>query len=307
MRGKRKSNMIAKREQTVTLKIATSRGALFRADCLAFLPLLKNNSVDCIFADPPFNLGKNYGSNRISDRLPDQKYLGWAQTWLSECVRVLRPGGSLFVYHIPKWLIPIGTYLNSLENMEFRDWIAIKMKNGFPIRNRLHPAHYGLLYYVKLGRDFTFNVVRTSSPVCRHCGGLIRDYGGYRNKYKTLKGKSKIPLIQLDDIWDDTTPNIHRKSRPKGINELPLTISERVLLISTKKSAVFLDPFAGGGSALQSAELNGRYWIGCELGATVHASKRIVGAANVNARARLPKRLALVFKEELLSRIRRVS
>jgi site-specific DNA-methyltransferase (adenine-specific) len=283
--------------QTIELKLVTSRGALYQADCLALLSKLKDNIVDCIFADPPFNLGKNYGSSKIKDLLPEEEYVDWTQGWLSECARVLKPGGSLFVYHIPKRLIQISNYLDSLNDMEFRNWIAIKMKNGFPIRNRLHPAHYGLLYYVKSGSPFKFHVVRAPSPICRHCGELIRDYGGYKKKYRTLKENKNVPLIQIADVWDDIAPNIHRKSRPKAVNELPLSIPERAILLSTNKNDLIFDPFVGGGSTLHAAELNDRYWFGSELGSTVYASKRILAETEAVIRTTLPKRLQLIFQK----------
>ncbi|MCG3119532.1 MAG: Modification methylase BamHI [bacterium] len=276
------------------LKLATKRGALYRADCTTLLASIKDNTVDCILADPPFNLGKSYGSSIIIDKLPNWKYLEWTQHWLSQCVRILKPGGSLFVYHIPKWLISISSYLNTTENMEFRHWIAIKMKNGFPIKNRLHPVHYGLLYYVKRGKRLKFHIIRYPSPVCRHCGELIRDYGGYLKKYRT-NGNS-VPLIQIADVWDDVNPNIHNKNRPKSINELPSIIPERVIRMATNKGDIVLDPFAGGGSTLSMAESNERYWIGCELGTTVHAQNRILKEAKATKSTVLPQRIQKIFR-----------
>ncbi len=265
----------------------TVRGALYQADCLTMMSRIKSESLDCIFADPPFNLGKDYGSRKAQDQLSEEEYWEWTVHWVSEYIRVLKPGGSLFIYHLPKWLIQIGNLLNSMENMQFRHWIAIKMKNGFPIKNRLHPAHYGLLYYVKTGKNFKFHIVREPSPVCRHCGELIRDYGGYRKKYKTVAGNSKVPLIRLADVWDDLSPNIHRKSRPKAINELPLSIPERAIKMSTNRGDIVFDPFVGGGSTLHAAEKNERYWVGCEIGTTEYAADRLLSDAKAVSRKKM--------------------
>ena len=88
---------------------STAHGAIFAADCMKVLPLLKDEVVDTVFADPPFNLGKEYGKN-TDDSLPDERYVRWCQEWLAECVRVLKPGGSLFLYNLPKWNILLGAY-----------------------------------------------------------------------------------------------------------------------------------------------------------------------------------------------------
>jgi site-specific DNA-methyltransferase (adenine-specific) len=80
----------------------TALGSLYATDCMNLLPLIKDEVVDTVFADPPFNLGKQYGEN-TDDSLPSGHYLQWCNKWLAECVRVLKPGGSLFVYNLPKW------------------------------------------------------------------------------------------------------------------------------------------------------------------------------------------------------------
>jgi site-specific DNA-methyltransferase (adenine-specific) len=78
--------------------ISTSYGLLYQTDCLMLLGALKENVLDCIFADPPFNLGKQYGNGEVNDTLGTDEYLQWSQGWLKECIRVLKPGGALFVY-----------------------------------------------------------------------------------------------------------------------------------------------------------------------------------------------------------------
>ena len=79
----------------------TKFGALFSADCLNVLPLLQDQIIDTVFADPPFNLGKKYG-RQTDDLRTDEEYLTWSYKWLAECIRVLKPGGALFLYNLPK-------------------------------------------------------------------------------------------------------------------------------------------------------------------------------------------------------------
>jgi len=286
--------MRSSESRQTSLRLATARGALYHADCLDLLAATKDKSVDCIFADPPFNLGKQYGSQKAKDERPKIDYGHWTRRWVSESVRVLKPGGSLFIYHIPKTLIDIASYLNNFDEMEFRNWIAIKMKNGFPFRNRLHAAHYGMLYYVKRGRRSKFGVVRYSSPTCRHCHKLLRDYGGYIEKYRT--NSDNVPLIRIADVWDDINPNIHHKNRPKSINELPSLIPERVILMATKKDDILLDLFVGGGSSLSLAERYERYWVGSEIGSTAHARTRILKESKARKRVKVPSKINRLFK-----------
>lgn len=237
--------------------LRTNQGALFNADCLDFLPSVADESIDTVFADPPFNLGKIYGP-KVNDALTDQEYVAWSQEWLDECIRVLRPGGSLFVYNIPKWNVIYGAHLMA-RGMEFRHWIAVSIKFGLPIPGRMYPAHYGLLYLTK-GKPKTFRKIRTPIETCRHCGGEIKDYGGHRNKMNPLG-------VNLTDVWTDVPPVRHWKfkSKKRGANQLSTKLLHRVVQMSTHEGDLVLDPFGGSGTTFHVAEKLGRRWLGCEI------------------------------------------
>jgi site-specific DNA-methyltransferase (adenine-specific) len=246
--------------------LTTSLGYLFAEDCIKVMQSMKAEVVDCIFADPPFNIGKDY-KNGFSDNLQEVDYYGWCQEWLSQCCRILKPGCSIFVYALPEIAIKFGNILNGL--VDFRHWIAVTMKSTYRRGNRLYPAHYGLLYYSK-GKPKTFNQIRTPIPACRHCGKDIKDYGGHRNKLNA-------DGLNLSDIWEDTSPNRHAKFKVRpGVNELKLIIPERAILISTNPGDIVFDPFGGGGSTYQACEINSRRWIGTELYDCKHIKKRLL-------------------------------
>jgi len=141
-------------------------GALYANDCMAVLPHIKDGVVDTVFADPPFNLGKEYGA-KCDDLKPEDVYLSWCRQWFAECVRIVKPGGAVFLYNLPKWNVLLGAYLTEL-GMDFWHWIAIEISACLPIPGRLHPSHYSLLYYK--GKPKTFRRIRTPIQVCRHCG-----------------------------------------------------------------------------------------------------------------------------------------
>jgi len=211
-------------------------------------------------------LGKNY-KNGFQDNLSNKEYYSWCFNWLSECVRILKPGGALFVYATPAIAINFGAFLNDI--MTFRHWIALSMKSTYSRGAKLYPAHYALLYYSK-GNPKTFNRLRIPIPTCRHCGKDIKDYGGHRDKLNPAG-------LNLTDFWDDTSPNRHKKYKVRpGVNELKVMIPERAILISTKEDDVVLDPFGGGGSTYQAAERNNRFWIGIEMYDCEHINSRLI-------------------------------
>ncbi len=248
---------------------ASPMGALFSADCLAVLPNIRDRVIDTVFADPPFNLGKEYGQN-CDDLKPDEEYIRWCKAWVKECVRTIKPGGSFFLYNLPKWNVLLGAYLTEL-GMDFRHWIAIEISASLPIPGRLHPSHYSLLYYTK-GKPRVFRRIRTPIQTCRHCGGEVKDYGGHRDAMNP-KG------VNLKDVWTDIPPVRHWKFKSKGrrANALSTKILDRVVEMSTVAGDLVLDPFGGSGTTFAVCEKKGRQWIGTEIDFAPEIIDRIEG------------------------------
>ncbi len=247
--------------------LSTKYGLLYETDCMNLFAALKDEVVDCVFADPPFNLGKDYGNGNFKDSLEAKDYLKWCYSWLDESIRILKPGAALFVYILPQWGYRFASYLED-RKMLFRHWIALSMKGTFPRGHKLYPAHYGLLYFTK-GTPKTFNRVRLPIPKCRHCGKDIKDYGGHR-KYLNPLG------LNLTDFWDDTAPARHSKFKARWhINELKPMIPGRCIEISTNVRDIVLDPFGGGGSTYEAAQDRQRYWLGSEIMDCSHIIRRL--------------------------------
>jgi site-specific DNA-methyltransferase (adenine-specific) len=221
------------------------------------LQTVGDGRIDAVFADPPFNLAKDYGNGKDKDDLESGDYLSWCFGWMDECIRVLKPGGSMFVYNLPQWAFHLAAHLES-RDMTFRHWIAVSMKGTFPRGRKLYPAHYALLYFTK-GNPTTFNRVRLPVPSCRHCGKDVKDYGGHRKFLNPLG-------LNLTDFWDDTAPARHHKFKARWhVNELKPVIPGRCIEMSTSEGEIVLDPFGGGGSTFEAAQKLKRHWIGSEI------------------------------------------
>jgi len=234
----------------------TDLGQLYQGDCLNLLATMEVDSVDLVFADPPFNLDKDYGEG-IDDARDDDDYLAWSYKWVDECARVLAPGGSIFIYNLPKWNTHLAHHLSE-SGIDFRHWIAVDLKMSLPIPGRLYPSHYSLIYFSK-GRPKAFTRPRVPIPTCRHCGGDIKDYGGHRKKLHP-EG------LNLTDVWTDIAPVRHRGKKRRGPNELSEKLLERVLTIASEEGDLVFDPFGGSGTTYAVAERMHRHWIGIELG-----------------------------------------
>jgi site-specific DNA-methyltransferase (adenine-specific) len=250
----------ASRNGSISPVYTTPLGFLFKGDCLKILPAITGSCIDTIFADPPFNIGKEYGEN-VNDRRADHEYLEWCQIWIDECIRVLKQGGSFFLYNIPKWNIRLANFLLD-RGMHFRDWIVVDIKLGLPIPGRLYPSHYSLLYFTK-GKHKTYRNIRVPIKTCRHCGRDVKDYGGHK---KAINPKG----VNLTDVWADIQPVRHWKfkSKKRKANALSTKLLERVIEMSTEVGDVVLDPFGGSGTTFAVCEKKKRRWIGIEIEST---------------------------------------
>ena len=216
---------------------------VYHLDAKSFLDSVPAGTADIVFLDPPFNIGKQYELAEFKDRDDPDVYFGWLSSILRQSVRILRPGGALYVYHLPAVAYKIASLLD--HNLEFRHWIAVSMKNNFARGNRLYPAHYALLYFTK-GSPSHFERPKIRPKTCRHCGKLVKDYGGYR---KIIEEKG----LNLSDFWDDLSPVRHASTKSRIANELPEALFTRILTISGFPGGTYVDPFLGSGGGVIAA------------------------------------------------------
>ena len=238
------------------LAFETELGQMFEGDCLKVMSEIPSDSVDLVFADPPFNLDKLYPSN-MDDNIRTEKYIEWSEAWMSECIRILKPGGAFFTWNLPIWNSKFASFLHG--KLTFRHWIATDIKYSMPIKSRLYPSHYSLLYFINGEKPNVFNADRMPMQTCPKCFGDLKDYGGSKHKMNP-KG------VNLTDVWLDIPPVRHAKYKNRGANELSLKLLDRVIEMSSKEGDVVFDPFGGAGTTYIVAELKNRRWIGSELG-----------------------------------------
>jgi site-specific DNA-methyltransferase (adenine-specific) len=226
---------------------------IIQGDCLELFKKIPDESVDVTFADPPFNLKKNYSSYK--DSLEFQVYLNWCEKWISEMVRVTKPSGSIFLHNIPKWLTFYATYLN--KSAFFKHWIAWDAATA-PMGKSLQPAHYGILFYTKAKKGAKIYELRCPHKRERKTGYLVKDYGGKKDLLNPFG-----PLIS--DVWTDIHRIKHNNKRDIHPCQLPIHLLDRLILMTSDEDDIVLDPFSGTGTTAISAKRMGRRYIGFEL------------------------------------------
>lgn len=260
VKGIKRLHIIQKPELPSPIK-QIKRDRVYRDDCVAFLnrvsELHPKGLFDLAFADPPYNLAKDYES--YGDQLVERHYIEWCNSWLSGMARTLKPGGSLFVLNLPKWAIHHATFLN--RRLEFRHWIAWDALSD--PRGKLMPAHYALLYYTKPGAKPVFNysletsstrgenVIPPDSP--KYClrAGCVR----------ARKEEGNDDKVELSDIWFDIHRIKHKRDRDAHPCQLPDKLMERIIRLTTNRGGLVFDPFCGAGTTAIAARKLGRHFV----------------------------------------------
>jgi DNA modification methylase len=243
------------------------KSKLLNGDCLTQLRTLSDNSIDFVFADPPYNLKKDY--HGYSDDLDIAEYFRWCDEWITEVARVLRPGGTFALLNIPLWSIRHFLHLEIV--LDYQNWIVWDALS-FPVR-MIMPAHYSILCFSKgrprslpglTGRAGLEDVHNDSSSF-RPLAPLGESYCLRSNCVLTRSRLRTNDRGILSDIWWDIHRLKHNTRRVDHPCQLPPQLLYRLIALFTLPDEVVLDCFNGAGTTTLCAHQLGRRYIGIEL------------------------------------------
>ena len=122
-------------------------------DCVEGMKELQDESVDIIICDPPYNIGKDFGNNCYKDTVDE--YLKWCNTWIKQCIRVLKPHGTLYIYGFSENL----AYIRTLININVR-WLVWHYTNKtVPSLNFWQRSHESILCCYKEKPVFNLSLI----------------------------------------------------------------------------------------------------------------------------------------------------
>jgi DNA modification methylase len=225
---------------------------IHQGDSVEILKQYPDDSIDLAFADPPYNLDKDY--TNYDDGLADKKYIEWCNTWLAEYIRIIKPTGSLFVLNLPRWAIHHAHFLN--QHLYFQNWIVWDALSE--PRGKVMPAHYALLFFTKQPTDFTFYYEAISPIDARH-------YCLRASCVRQRKRQGDNDKQTLNDIWWDVHRIKHRRDRDYHPCQLPESLMERIIKLTTEPGDVVLDAFGGTGTTPITAIQLGRQYVAIDI------------------------------------------
>ena len=242
------------RRQELTQKAKASpkqpEWEIIEGDCVRTFKTLGDRSARLIFADPPYNIGIDYGDGAKADQLDDAAYLRWATSWLEECWRVLKDDGSLWVMIGDEYA---AEYAVSLKKFGFtiRSWVKWYETFGVNCSNNFNRTSRHIFYCVANPKRFVFNVEAVSRPSDRQLK--------YGDKRADPSGKI------WDDVWQISRVTGTSAERiPDFPTQVPLAITRAIVGCASEPGDLVIDPFNGSGSTGVAAIELGRKYLGME-------------------------------------------
>lgn len=240
-----------------------TNGSLFQGDSIKWLKSLDDESVDLIFADPPYNIKKADWDKFDSQ----EEYIQWSVEWIAEAHRVLKKTGTLYICGFSEILADIKH--PSMRLFKSCRWLVWYYKNKANLSNDWGRSHESILHLRKSKKQ-NFNVDDVRIPYGKHTLKYPSHPQAETSQYGN-GGKRK-------DVW---TPH-PKGAKPKDVIEVPTTCNgmgektkhptqkpeelvRKFILASSNEGDLVIDPFSGSGTTAVVSEQLGRKWMACDI------------------------------------------
>jgi len=241
----------------------TNLGKLYNLDAVKFLKSVENESVDLIFADPPYNIKKAEWDTFQSQK----QYVEWSMIWIKEAHRALKSNGTLYICGFSEILADIKWAASHL--FKGCKWLVWFYRNKANLGNDWGRSHESILHFRKSNK-FTFNIDEVRIPYNEHTLKYPVHPQAETSQYNNGRSKKYIwephPMgAKPKDVIE--IPTLSNGSWEKTIHttQKPVELIRRLILSSSNEGDVIVDPFGGSGTTYAVAEAFNRKWLGTEL------------------------------------------
>ncbi len=230
---------------------------VMNADCLKVLPMMKTESVDLIFADPPYNINKDFGNNR--DQWESvSAYIEWCKCWLSECMRILKPNGTMYFMTATQHMPYLDIYMTEHYNVLCR--IIWHYDSSGVQSKKMYGSLYEPILMVskndKARITFNYEDILVEAKT-----GAQRKLIDYRKDPPQPYNTQKVP----GNVWDFSRVRFKMDEYENHPTQKPEALLERIIRASSNVGDVVFDPFSGSFTTSAVAVRLGRRAIGIDL------------------------------------------
>jgi adenine-specific DNA-methyltransferase len=236
--------------------LGTGKHQVIFGDVLEALHKLPDKSVDLIFADPPYNIGKNF-NGRIEKWENEESYLEWCYQWLDLCVQKLKVNGSFYVMTATQFMPFFDIYLRKKLTILSRIVWSYD-SSGVQAKKHYGSMYEPILFGVKDKNNYTFNA---NEILVEAKTGAKRKLIDYRKAIPTVYNSEKVP----GNVWDIPRVRYRMDEYENHPTQKPIALLERVIKASSNEGDLILDPFSGTFTTCYVAKKLGRNSIGIEI------------------------------------------
>jgi adenine-specific DNA-methyltransferase len=216
---------------------------------------IHDGSIDLIFADPPYNIGKNF--NGTKDRWSsDEDYLRWCYQWLNLCIKKLKSNGSLYVMTSTQNMPYFDIYLRKFMTILSRI-VWYYDSSGVQARKYYGSLYEPILYCVK-DKNYTFNA---DDILVEAKTGAVRKLIDYRKPIPKIYNSKKVP----GNVWEIPRVRYRMDEYENHPTQKPTALLERIIKASSNTGDIVLDPFSGTFTTSYVAKQLNRKSIGIEI------------------------------------------
>ncbi|GAB4149521.1 MAG: adenine-specific DNA-methyltransferase [Candidatus Promineifilaceae bacterium] len=213
-------------------------------------------SVDLIFADPPYNIGKDF-NGRKERWASDDAYREWCYRWLDLCVRKLKPTGSLYLMAATQNMPYLDIYLSHRLHILSRI-VWFYDSSGVQAKRYFGSLYEPILFCVKDKRQYIFNA---DDVLVEAKTGARRKLIDYRKPVPSVYNTKKVP----GNVWEIPRVRYRMEEYENHPTQKPLALLERIILASSNPGDLVLDPFSGTFTTSVVAKKWERQSIGIEI------------------------------------------
>ena len=197
---------------------------------------VSNNSVDLIFADPPYNIGKKF--SQFKDYWSSNaEYVKWSYEWINECVRILKPTGTMYLMSSTQAMPYFDLYLRDRFTILSRIVWSYD-SSGVQARKYYGSMYEPILHCVKNSKSYTFNV---NEILVEAKTGAKRQLIDYRGNIPKPYNTKKVP----GNVWNFPRVRYRMNEYEDHPSQKPEALMNRIISASSNKEDLVLDPFAG--------------------------------------------------------------
>ena len=226
-------------------------------DSLEILRKIKTGSVDLIFADPPYGIGKDFGTTKDTFSNIDE-YRNWCISWIDECMRILKLGGTMYFMSSTQFMPALDRYVDEKYFVINRivwvyDSSGVQSKSKF---GSLYEPILMITHNKDVAYTFNYNDILVEAKT-----GAKRKLIDYRKTPPQPYNTMKVP----GNVWEFSRVRYKMDEYENHPTQKPEALLERIILASSNPGDIVLDPFSGTFTTSAVALKLGRLAVGIDI------------------------------------------